>query len=72
MIALAAFAYICHRTGINPFHAIWMLNRLTGNRHRGVGINRMGMYGMGYGMVRNHFGARNQPFGPRPPRNGWW
>jgi tetratricopeptide (TPR) repeat protein len=72
MLALAAFAYMCHRNGINPFHAIWMLNRFTGNRHRGGGMNRMGMYGMGYGMARNQFGARNQHFGPRPPRNGWW
>lgn len=69
MIALAAFAFTCHKVGVNPFHAIFLLNRFTGNRGRGM--NRMGMYGMGYGMARNQFGNGGYGVGPRP-RNGWY
>ena len=69
MIVLAAFAFTCHKFGVNPFHAIFLLNRFTGNRGRGM--NRMGMYGMGYGMARNQFGNGGYGAGPRP-RNRWF
>ena len=46
---LLIFGVTCHYFGMNPFHALWMLNIFTGNRGRGM--NRMGMMGMGYGMM---------------------
>ena len=46
---LMIFGFTCHYFGINPFHALWMLNIFTGNRGRGM--HRMGMMGMGYGMM---------------------
>lgn len=46
---LMIFGCTCHYFGINPFHALWMLNIFTGNRGRGM--HRMGMMGMGYGMM---------------------
>mmetsp|Transcript_23640 Transcript_23640/g.68057 ORF Transcript_23640/g.68057 Transcript_23640/m.68057 type:complete len:212 (+) Transcript_23640:3-638(+) len=46
---LLIFGFTCHYFGINPFHALWMLNIFTGNRGRGM--HRMGMMGMGYGMM---------------------
>ena len=42
---LLLFGCTCHYFGINPFHALWMLNIFTGNRGRGM--HRMGMMGMG-------------------------
>jgi hypothetical protein len=73
MIILAGIAYICHRNGINPFHALMMLNMFGGGRHRhggmgGMGMNPMhyGMAGMGYGMARNA-----GMFGPQHPRGGF-
>lgn len=68
MLCLGAFGYFCHRNGFNPFHAIWLLNMVTGRRG-GRHVNRMGMYGMGYGMMRNAgmFGARR-----RHGRRGWY
>ena len=46
---LMIFGCTCHYFGINPFHALWMLNIFTGNRGRRM--HRMGMMGMGYGMM---------------------
>ena len=46
---LLIFGFTCHYFGINPFHALWMLNIFTGNRGRGM--HQMGMMGMGYGMM---------------------
>lgn len=72
MILLAGIAYLCYRNGINPFHALMMLNMLNGNR-RGGGMRRMGMGamgGMGYGMMANAFGNRGRGFGGQPPRPG--
>lgn len=57
MICLAAIAFLCHKNGINPFHAIWMLNMFTGHRGRrgaGMHMHRMGMAGMGYNLFRQH------------------
>jgi hypothetical protein len=61
MVILVAIGYFCHRNGINPFHALWMLNMATGRRGRGMHMHRMGMYGMGYGMARNAFRQRGRP-----------
>lgn len=67
MLIVAAIVFVCHQNGINPFHAIVMLNVVTGNR--GQGMNRMGMYRMGYGMARNQRFWGGNPFAR--PRNGW-
>ena len=54
MLLLAGIAYICHRNGINPFQAIFMLNLMGGGRRRG------GMYygGGGYGGFNRRRGFR--------------
>jgi hypothetical protein len=68
IVILGAIGYLCHRNGVNPFHAIGMINMITGNRRGGGGMNmqRMGMAGMGYGMFRNHMRG-----GGRQRQNGW-
>uniref|UniRef100_A0A7S4IJS9 Uncharacterized protein n=1 Tax=Odontella aurita TaxID=265563 RepID=A0A7S4IJS9_9STRA len=67
MAILAVIAYACHHFGINPFHALMMVNMVTGNRGRmrgGMGMRNMGMMGMGYGMMRNGgFGRRRGRMG---------
>jgi Tetratricopeptide repeat len=70
MICLAVVGYLCHRHGINPFHAIFMLNIMNGNRGGRRGMHWMPMYGMGgmgYGMMQNRFGNQQRGF----QRNGW-
>ena len=58
MLILGALFYACHRLGINPFHAIWALNAVAGNRGhgRGHGMRGLGIMGLGYGMARNNMG----------------
>lgn len=68
IIILCAGGYACHYFGINPFHAIWMLNMMAGNRGRGRGMRNMGMMGMGYGMMNQQMGWGGQR---RRHRGGW-
>lgn len=35
-------AYVCHRNGINPLHAMFMMNMMRGGRRRGYGGGMMG------------------------------
>lgn len=48
MVILAGIAYICHKSGINPFQAIMMLNLMGGGRRVYYG----GYYGGGFGHPR--------------------
>jgi len=72
MMFLFGILYLCHRSGINPFQALWMLQFMGG---RGLGRRRhmgYGMAGMGYGMARNAgmFGRRHPAGGFR--RRRWY
>lgn len=54
--------YICHLNGINPFHAMWILNMMN---RLGGGRGGVGMMGMGRGM---RYGGRRRRFGFGGPR----
>jgi hypothetical protein len=51
MFLLLAIGYICHRNGINPTQALFMLQMMGGGggRHRRY---RRGMFGGGFGRRR--------------------
>lgn len=58
---LLGVAYICHRNGINPLHAMFMMNMMGGRRRRrfGYGMGGMGMGGGGFGYGgRMRYGGR--------------
>jgi uncharacterized membrane protein YgcG len=48
MLILAGIAYACHKMGVSPFQAIWLLNVMQGGRGRRVYRGDMGMGG-GFG-----------------------
>jgi hypothetical protein len=51
LLIIMGVAYMCHRNGINPMHAMLMMNAMGGGRRRG-GLRYGGgggMMGMGYG-----------------------
>lgn len=59
VVILCAGLYFCHRNGINPFHAIMVLNMMggggAGRMRRGFGGGMGGGYGGGMGYGRGGF-----------------
>eukprot|EP00546_Thalassionema_frauenfeldii_P009504 CAMPEP_0178907250 /NCGR_PEP_ID=MMETSP0786-20121207/7265_1 /TAXON_ID=186022 /ORGANISM="Thalassionema frauenfeldii, Strain CCMP 1798" /LENGTH=351 /DNA_ID=CAMNT_0020579025 /DNA_START=173 /DNA_END=1228 /DNA_ORIENTATION=- len=54
LLCLGGILYLCHRNGVNPFQALWMIQMFGGGRHG----RRPGMrYGMGHGMRRPGYGG---------------
>jgi hypothetical protein len=67
MMIIAGIAYMCHRNGINPMNALFLMNMMGGRRHRPRGMYRGGMGGMGGGGMGGMGGMRFG-MGGRPPR----
>ena len=59
LMIMLGIAYVCHLNGINPIHAMWMMNMAGGGRRRYGGFGGM-RRGFGYGGGGIHFGRRRR------------